>query len=67
MKLVEEADAEFDVEKRRKMLNELMAKMRDDAPGLMLFDQVDFVGLAKRVQGFKAVNRQFNYHDVSLN
>ena len=67
MPLLDAIDAEFNVDKRKTMLNELMAKMREDAPGIMLFDQVDFVGLAKRVNGFKAVNRVFNYHDVTVN
>lgn len=66
MPLLDTLDAEFDVEKRRAMLNDLMAKMREDSPALMLFEQVDFTGVAKRVRGFQSVNRIFNFHEVTL-
>ena len=66
MPLLDASDREFDVEKRRKILYELMEKMREDSPALMLFEQVDFFGVGKRVRGFQSVNRIFNFHEVTL-
>ncbi len=66
MALHDAADVEFDVEKRRKILQELMAKMREDASVIFLYEQVDLVGLTRRVQGFRSVNRNFQYHEMSL-
>jgi ABC-type transport system substrate-binding protein len=66
MPLVDAADAEFDPAKREKILHELMAKMRDDAPALFLFEQQDLNAYGKRVRGFKNVNRIFNYHEMTL-
>ena len=66
MPLLDAIDAEFDVAKRRAMLHDLMARMREDAPALMLFEQVDFFGVGKRVRDFKSVNRIFNFHEITL-
>ena len=66
MPLVDAADAEFDLQKRDKMLHELMAKMRDDVPAIFLFEQQEVNAYAKRVRGFKNVNRTPNYHEVTL-
>jgi len=66
MPILDAVDGEFDVEKRRKLLHQVMAMMREDSPALMLFEQVDFTGVAKRVQGFKSVNRIFNFHELAL-
>jgi peptide/nickel transport system substrate-binding protein len=66
MPILDQVDAEFDANKRKAILQQIMAMMREDSPALMLFEQVDFVGLARRVQGFKSVNRIFNFHEMSL-
>ncbi|MSO64417.1 MAG: ABC transporter substrate-binding protein [Alphaproteobacteria bacterium] len=65
MPLIDQIDAGFDVEKRRKMLQQLMVEMREDAPALFLFEQRDLNAYGKRVRGFKNVNRIFSYHEMT--
>ena len=66
MPLIDAIDSEFDSDKRRAMLHDLMAKMRDDAPAIFLFEQQDLNGIGKRVKGFKNTTRIFNYHELTL-
>ncbi|MSO65831.1 MAG: ABC transporter substrate-binding protein [Alphaproteobacteria bacterium] len=66
MPLVDAADSEFDPAKREKILHNLMARLREDAPALFLFEQQDLNAYGKRVRGFKNVNRVLNYHEMTL-
>ena len=66
MPLHDAADQEFELEKRRKILQQVMAMMREDAPVIFLFERVDLFGLAKRVLGFRSVNRNFQNHEMTL-
>ena len=66
MPLHDAADQEFELEKRRKILQQVMAMMREDAPVIFLFERVDLFGLTKRVLGFRSVNRNFQNHEMTL-
>ncbi|MDA1058330.1 MAG: hypothetical protein O3C65_06525, partial [Proteobacteria bacterium] len=62
-----EAEQEFDVEKRRKLIQELMVMNHDNAPNLFFVELVDITGLNKRVGGFSNVLQRYNFHSLTLN
>ncbi len=62
-----EAEQEFDVEKRRKLIQELMVLNHDNAPNLFFVELVDMTGLNKRVSGFTNVLQRYNFHSLTLN
>lgn len=66
MPLIDAADAEFDMDKRRELLHELAAKLREDAPAIFLFEQKELNAYSKRVRGFKNVNRIVRYENISF-
>lgn len=66
MPLVDAIDSEFDSDKRKALLQDLMVQMREDAPAIFIFEQKDLNGLGKRVKGFRNVTRIFNYHEMTL-
>jgi peptide/nickel transport system substrate-binding protein len=61
MPLIEAAEQEFDVDKRRTMLQELAAIHADNAPILFIAEMRDFIGVAPSLKNFKNVNRVFTY------
>ncbi|MSO66013.1 MAG: ABC transporter substrate-binding protein [Alphaproteobacteria bacterium] len=63
---VEAARLEFDPDKRRKMVEELMKLSAEDAPVLFIINQIEVVALHKDVQNFKMSYRYINYGDLSL-
>lgn len=62
-----EAEQEFDVEKRRKLIQELMVLNHDNAPNLFFVELTDMTGLNKRVSGFSNVLQRYNFHSLTLN
>ena len=66
MPLIDAADAEFDIDKRRGMLHELAAKLREDAPAIFIFEQQELNAYGARVKGFKNINRIVRYENISL-
>lgn len=66
MPLIDAADSEFDVDKRRALLHELAAKLREDAPAIFIFEQKELNAYSKRVRGFKNVNRIVRYENISF-
>jgi peptide/nickel transport system substrate-binding protein len=66
MPLIDAADAEFDLAKREKMLQDVMEKMRDDVPAIFLFEQKEVNAYGKRVRGFKNPNRFMNFQEMTL-
>lgn len=66
IKLLEDAETEFDTEKRRQKLQNLMAVFHDNAPGLFITETIDVFGRSNRVSNLKMLNRVLNYHEVSL-
>lgn len=65
-KLVDAAAVEMDPEKRRELLHKVMRKYHDEPPGIILFEEIDFDGLHKRVHDFEIVTRQIKYEKISL-
>jgi peptide/nickel transport system substrate-binding protein len=63
---VEAARAEFDAEKRGKLIQELMKLSAEDAPVIFLINQIEVVAVHKDVQNFEMLYRYINYGDVSL-
>ena len=66
MTLVEAADAEFDPAKRKVILSEMLVKLTEDAPAIFLFEQKDLNAYGTRVRGFRNINRNLNYHEITL-
>ena len=66
MPLIYAADAEFDMEKRRDMLYELAAKLREDAPAIFIFEQQELNAYGGRLRGFNNVNRIVRYERITF-
>jgi peptide/nickel transport system substrate-binding protein len=64
---LDEAMGEFDVEKRRKLVQELMVLNNENAPNLFFVELTDLTGLNKRVNGFTNIIQRFNFHEITLN
>jgi peptide/nickel transport system substrate-binding protein len=61
------AEQEFDVEKRRKLIQELMVLNHDNAPNLFFVELTDMTGLNKRVSNFTNTIQRYNFHSLTLN
>jgi len=64
--LLERSDTLFDVDERRKALGELLKVQHDKAANLFLIEQIDIVGVNKRVDGLINLGNSFNYDQISL-
>lgn len=64
---LEESGTNFDAPKRRKLLNDLLQVQHDSAAALFLLEQVEIVGLNKRVSGLVNLGYSLNYDRISLN
>jgi peptide/nickel transport system substrate-binding protein len=64
--LVDQARSEFDPDKRKKVLQELMRLGHEDAPVLYMVNQIDVAAYNRRVQNFKMINRYINYDEITL-
>ena len=60
------AMGEFDIEKRRKLVQELMALNHENAANLFFTELTDLSALHRRVQGFKNTIQRFNFHEITL-
>ena len=65
--LLERAEQEFDVEKRRKLIQDLMVLNHENAPNLFFVELVDMTGLNKRVQNFSNTIQRFSFDTITLN
>ncbi len=65
--LLDKAMGEFDLEKRRKLIQDLMAFNHDHAPNLFFVELTDLTGVNKRVQGFANTIQRFSFHDITFN
>ena len=65
LKMLEDAETEFDTELRRQKLQKLMASFHDNAPGLFMIEIVDIVARSPKVQNLKMTHRILNYHEVT--
>lgn len=64
--LLTAASQEFDVEKRRKLIQELMVLNHENAPNLFFVEMVDLTGVSKRVQNFQNTIQRFNWNEITL-
>jgi peptide/nickel transport system substrate-binding protein len=64
--LYDQVNAEFDPEKRKRLLWDLHAMAREVAPAIFLVEQIDVTGIAKNVAGFEYVNRLILYPKISI-
>ena len=66
MPLMEEAQREFDPERRLELMHRLARDFHEDPPMLYLYEAIHFDGLSARVQGYHPANRIINYHEIRL-
>lgn len=65
--LLKAAFEEFDMEKRRNLIQDLMVLNHENAPNLFFVDLVDMTGLNKRVKGFSNIIQRFSWDTITLN
>jgi len=63
---VQSARTDFDPARRVQTLKRLMKAMHEDAPVLYLVNQIDVVGVNKRVRNFTMVNRFMSFSEMTL-
>ena len=66
MPTVQQAEGEFDLEKRRALLQTALRRYHDQAHALYLVELVEITGVHRRVQGFKNVIKTLDYDAMSL-
>ena len=66
LKLIEAIEGEFDVEKQRKLVQELLALNHENAAVLSLNVIPDLTGLHKRVRNFVNVAQRYDYGDITF-
>ena len=66
MPLIEASRNEFDAEKRRQILREIMQVYHDTAPMLYLYESVHFDGVSARVKNYRPINRVIPYEQLEL-
>ncbi|MDO5684288.1 MAG: ABC transporter substrate-binding protein [Propionibacteriaceae bacterium] len=64
--LIEQSNAEFDVDKRRALLQEMATKYYDNPPSLLLIEQVDIVATGAAVRGFEMTSRFIAYDKITV-
>ena len=64
--MVNAAAVEFDVKKREKLLQDLLAVNRDNAPIIYLVEGTESMAYNPKIQGLKQVNLVINYHELKL-
>ncbi len=64
--LLDRAFREFDVEKQREFVQELMALGHENAPNLFFVELVDMTGLSSRIENFSNTIQRFSYETVTL-
>ncbi len=67
MPLVEAQAAEFDVDKRKAILQELLQANAANAPLLFLTEGFEAMSYQPRIQNFEAINQRLNYDTMIIN
>ncbi|MBM3504555.1 MAG: hypothetical protein FJX65_11840 [Alphaproteobacteria bacterium] len=65
LKVMDAANAEFDPEKRRKILQQGMKMVNENAPALFLVEIIDVWARSNKVQNAKLTFRVLNYHEIT--
>ena len=66
LKLIEAIEGEFDVEKQRKLVSQLLALNHENAPIISLNVIPDLTGLHKRVRNFVNIAQRYDYGDITF-
>ena len=66
MKLIEAVEQEFDVEKQRKLVQQLLALNHENAAIINLNVIPDLTGLHKRVRNFVNIAQRYDYGDITF-
>ena len=66
MPLIEQANAEFDPDKRKALLQQILRWYHDEAPSIFLLDNPEINAINKRVQNFENINSVLQYHKMTL-
>ena len=66
MPLIEQANAEFDPDKRKALLQQILRWYHDEAPSIFLLDNPEINAINKRVQNFENINSVIQYHKMTL-
>jgi len=66
MDLINRSDSEFDVEKRRKLLQEGLRYYHEQAHALYLVDLIEVTGVHRTLQGFKNLVKTFDYDNMTI-
>ncbi len=64
--LIEAAQTEFDANRRKQILQDIMQAFHDDPPALYLFEAIYLDGVSGRVQRYEPTNGLINYHEIAL-
>jgi ABC-type transport system substrate-binding protein len=67
MPLVEAQAAEFDVDKRKAILQELLQANAANAPLLFLTEGFEAMSYQPRIHNFEAINQRLNYDTMIIN
>jgi peptide/nickel transport system substrate-binding protein len=66
MDTINAAGGEFDLGKREKLLQQVMAYYHDNATALYMYERLQVDGMAKNVKNYQLVNRTINWHEIEL-
>ena len=66
MPVMLEALETFDVEERRRLTQQVMQFYHDQATAIYVSEVRGFIGLSKRLKGFRVVNNFLHLHDVTV-
>jgi peptide/nickel transport system substrate-binding protein len=64
---IKQANEIFDANARRKALSDLLTMERDLAPYLLLVENIELVGVNRRLRGFRNTGKSFNYDEIVVN
>jgi peptide/nickel transport system substrate-binding protein len=64
---IKQANEIFEVYARRRALSDLLTMERDLAPYLLLVENIEIVGVNRRLSGFRNTGKSFNYDEIVVN
>ncbi|MBM3505326.1 MAG: ABC transporter substrate-binding protein [Alphaproteobacteria bacterium] len=64
---IKQSNEIFDVAARRKALSDLLAMERDLAPYILLVENIEIIGVNRRLAGFRNTGKSFNYEEIVVN
>ncbi|MCB2108163.1 MAG: ABC transporter substrate-binding protein [Rhodobacteraceae bacterium] len=67
MPVLEKALATFDLDERKALTHQILRRQRDQAPGILLYDQIRFDAVANRVSGYRFLGGYVPYDEIDVN